>query len=116
MPNLTPKKLIGTTLVAGSFALSEQSLAALPQSQAPTRGEGTNLMQTMQNYGFDGLMLLGLIVLGVMFLGVAWHAFGVYHEIHDGKKKWRDLGSTAAVGVGILGIGIFLVTKATSIL
>lgn len=74
------------------------------------------MTQTMQNYAFDGFMLLGLILLGVMFMGVAWHAFGVYHEIHDGKKKWRDLGSTAAVGVGILGIGIFLVTKATGIL
>ena len=49
--------------------------------------------------------------MGVMFLGVAWHAFGVYHEIQDGKKKLRDLGATATVGVGILGVGIFLVTK-----
>ena len=110
------KKAISRCLTLGAFALPQFTLAALPQAQAPSRGEGTNMMQTMQNYAFDGFMLLGLIVLGVMFLGVAWHAFGVYHEIHEGKKKWRDLGSTAAVGVGILGIGIFLVTKATGIL
>lgn len=109
-------KAISRCIAVGAFALPQLTLAALPQAQAPSRGEGANMTQTMQNYAFDGFMLLGLVVLGVMFLGVAWHAFGVYHEIHEGKKKWRDLGSTAAVGVGILGIGIFLVTKATGIL
>lgn len=102
--------------ITGAIGLPSLASAALPPAQPPSRGEGTNLIQTMQNYGFDALMLIGLAVLGVMFLGVAWHAFGVYHEIHDGKKKWRDLGATATVGVGILGVGIFLVTKATGIL
>jgi integrating conjugative element membrane protein (TIGR03745 family) len=91
-------------------------MAALPQSQPPTRGEGSNLMQTMQNYAFDGFSLLGLIICAVIFSGVAWHAFGTYHEIQHGKKKWMDLGATAAVGVAILGVAIFLVTKATNIL
>jgi integrating conjugative element membrane protein (TIGR03745 family) len=102
--------------VTGASTLPSLANAALPPAQAPSRGEGSNILQTIQNWGFDGFMLIGLIILGVMFLGVAWHAFGVYHEIHDGKKKWRDLGATATVGVGILGIGIFLVTKATGIL
>lgn len=102
--------------VAGVIGLPQLAKAGLPQAQAPTRGEGTNILQTIQNWGFDGFMLIGLVILGVMFLGVAWHAFGVYHEIHDNKKKWRDLGATATVGVGILGVGIFLVTKATGIL
>lgn len=110
------KKAISRCVPLGALTLPQFTLAALPQAQAPSRGEGTNMTQTMQNYAFDGFMLLGLIVLGAMFLGVAWHAFGVYHEIHEGKKKWRDLGSTAAAGVGILGIGIYLVTKATGIL
>jgi integrating conjugative element membrane protein (TIGR03745 family) len=47
---------------------------------------------------------------------IAWHAFGTYHEIQLGKKKWGDLGATAAVGVAILGVAIFLITKATNIL
>lgn len=102
--------------MTGATLLPSLASAALPAAQPPSRGEGTNLIQTMQNYGFDAFMLIGLVILGVMFLGVAWHAFGVYHEIQDGKKKWRDLGATATVGVGILGIGIFLVTKATGIL
>jgi len=102
--------------VAGIIGLPQLATAGLPQAQAPSRGEGSNILQTIQNWGFDGFMLIGLVVVGVMFLGVAWHAFGVYHEIHDGKKKWRDLGATATVGVGILGVGIFLITKATDIL
>ena len=90
--------------------------AALPQAQAPSRGEGSNWLQTIQNYGYDGFMLLGLIILGAMILGVSWHAYGVYHDIHDGKKKWRDLGATAVVGIGIICVGIFMVQKATGIL
>lgn len=103
-------------MLIGMLALPQLSMAALPQSQPPTRGEGSNLMQTMQNYAFDGMSLMGLIVCAVIFTGVAWHAFGVYHEIQHGKKKCADLGATAAVGVAILGVAIFLITKATNIL
>ncbi len=103
-------------MLIGMLALPQLSMAALPQSQPPTRGEGSNLMQTMQNYAFDGMSLMGLIVCAVIFTGVAWHAFGVYHEIQHGKKNWADLGATAAVGVAILGVAIFLITKATNIL
>ena len=83
---------------------------------APSRGEGVNMIQTMQNYAYDGFLLLGLIICAVIFCGVAWHAFSTYHEIQLGKKKWMDLGETAAVGVAIVGVAIFLVTKATAIL
>ncbi|MBS9759798.1 TIGR03745 family integrating conjugative element membrane protein [Pseudomonas mosselii] len=90
--------------------------AALPGSQAPTRGEGASWLQTIQNYGYDGFMLLGLFLLGGMMVGVASHAYGVYHDIHEGKKKWRDLGLTAVVGICLIGVGIFMVTKATGVL
>ncbi|WP_080963138.1 TIGR03745 family integrating conjugative element membrane protein [Pseudomonas fluorescens] len=90
--------------------------AALPGAQAPTRGEGSNMMQTMQNYAFDGFMLLGLVLIGGAMIGVAHHAYGTYHEIHEGKKKWRDLGLTGVVGACLIGIAIYMVTKATSVL
>ncbi|WP_122392957.1 TIGR03745 family integrating conjugative element membrane protein, partial [Pseudomonas amygdali] len=41
---------------------------------------------------------------------------GVYHEIHMGKAKWADLGSTAVVGVCLIGVTIYLVTTASNIL
>lgn len=103
-------------VLAAGLAAPQLAMAALPPAQAPSRGEGKNILQTIQNWGYDGFMLIGLVIVGAMFLGVAWHAFGVFHEIHDGKKKWRDLGATATAGVAILGVGIFLVTKATGIL
>ncbi|AZC24806.1 TIGR03745 family integrating conjugative element membrane protein [Pseudomonas sessilinigenes] len=110
----TPKIQLIALLAAASVI--QAANAALPQAQAPSRGEGKNWLQTFQNYGYDAFMLLGLIALGTMIIGVAVHAFGVYHDIHEGKKKWRDLGSTAVVGVCLVGIAIFMVTKATSIL
>lgn len=90
--------------------------AALPGAQAPTRGEGTNMMQTFQNYAYDGFMLLGLVLIGGAMIGVAHHAYGTYHEIHEGKKKWRDLGLTGVVGACLIGIAIYMVTKATTVL
>ncbi len=111
-----PTRKLTVSLALLSFCLARPAAAALPQAEPPTRGNGVNIIQTMQNYGYDGAMLLGLVLLVVMFLGTAWHAFGVYHEIHEGKKKWRDLGSTAVVGVGIVAVGIYFVTKATAIL
>ncbi|MEN1342033.1 DUF2976 domain-containing protein, partial [Pseudomonas aeruginosa] len=36
--------------------------------------------------------------------------------IHDGKKKWSDLGAGVAVGIGLLILIIYLVTKATTIM
>lgn len=97
-------------------ALPQLSFAALPQAQAPTRGEGTSIMQTIQNYMFDGFTLIGLVMCAAALIIVGRHAIGVYHSIHDGKAKWADLGATATVGVCLIGITIFLVTKATSVL
>ena len=103
-------------IAMGASALPSLAMAGLPAAQPPSRGEGVNMIQTMQNYAYDGFLLLGLIICAVIFCGVAWHAFGTYHEIQLGKKKWMDLGGTAAVGVAILGVAIFLVTKATAVL
>ncbi|PWU28661.1 TIGR03745 family integrating conjugative element membrane protein [Pseudomonas sp. RW407] len=114
MPKLPYTRAI--TLSTILLALPQLANAALPQAQAPSRGEGSNWLQTIQNFAYDGGMLLGLIILATMISGVAWHAYGVYHEIHDGKKKWRDLGATAVVGIAIIGVGIFMISKATTIL
>ncbi|KAA8684549.1 Uncharacterized protein ALO80_00290 [Pseudomonas caricapapayae] len=90
--------------------------AALPGAQAPTRGTGTSFMQTFQNYAFDGFTLLGLCLCAFGIILVGRHALGVYHEIHMGKAKWADLGSTAVVGVCLIGVTIYLVTTASNIL
>ncbi|MCO2075334.1 TIGR03745 family integrating conjugative element membrane protein [Pseudomonas aeruginosa] len=103
-------------LSATSLALPGIASAALPKTEAPTRGVGTGIMQTIQNFGYDGAMLLALLICAVVFLGVGWHTYGTYHAIHDGKKKWSDLGSGVTVGVGLLILIIYLANKAITIL
>lgn len=92
------------------------SQAALPQAQAPTRGEGATWMETLKNYGYDGFMLIALVLCAFCLIVVATHGIGVYHEIHTGKKTWKDLGATVVVGVILIGLVIFIVTKATGIM
>ncbi|HFO1254939.1 TPA: TIGR03745 family integrating conjugative element membrane protein [Pseudomonas aeruginosa] len=104
------------SLAAITLALPGVALAALPKPEAPSRGEGSGIMQTIQNFGYDGAMLLALLICAAVFLGGAWHTYGTYHAIHDGKKKWSDLGAGVAVGVGLLILIIYLVTKATAIM
>ena len=103
-------------LAAISLARPGVALAALPKPEAPSRGEGSGIMQTIQNFGYDGAMLLALLICVAVFLGVSWHTYGTYHAIHDGKKKWSDLGAGVAVGIGLLILIIYLVTKATTIM
>ncbi|MCL1861748.1 MAG: TIGR03745 family integrating conjugative element membrane protein [Proteobacteria bacterium] len=90
--------------------------AALPPMDAPTRGAGTTILETLQNYGFDIVMLLSLIVVASMFVGVCYHAYNRYSEIHAGRATWGQFGLSVAVGAALLVIGIWLVTKATGVL
>lgn len=101
-------------LVAGSFA--NQAFAVLPTSEAPTKGEGNSLMDTLKNYGLDGAVLLGLAVAVCAFTGVAYHALSTFSAIHTGKKTWADFGLTVTVGALLLVIIIWLLTKAATIM
>lgn len=98
------------------MAISGQAFAALPTSEAPTRGEGSSLVVTLQNYGFDVFTLIGLILAAVAFIGVAYHALSTYGAIHTGKKTWGDFGITCAVGAMLLVIIVWLLTKSSTIL
>jgi integrating conjugative element membrane protein (TIGR03745 family) len=92
------------------------ALAALPQMDDPSRGAGKTLMATLQNYGFDIVMLIALLVVSAMFVGVSYHAYTRYSEIHTGKATWGQFGLTVAVGAILLVVAIWLLTKATGIL
>lgn len=90
--------------------------AALPGVENPTRGTGNGLMATLQNYGYDIIMLLALAVCAVMFLGVSYHAYNVYGEVQTGRKTWGSFGATVGVGAILLVIGIWLLTSASGVL
>lgn len=104
-------------LAAGLLALPGMTLAqGLPTMENPSRGTGSGIIQTIQNYGYDMVMLVALLVVAAMFIGVCYHAYGTYAEIHTGRKTWGQFGLTVAVGAVLLVIGIWLLTQATEIL
>lgn len=88
----------------------------LPTMEDPTRGSGKGIMEAMQNYGYDIVMLVALLVISSMFIGVCYHAYTRYSEIHTGRSTWGQFGLSIAVGAVMLVVGIWLLTKATGIL
>ncbi|WP_321897199.1 TIGR03745 family integrating conjugative element membrane protein [Burkholderia cepacia] len=90
--------------------------AGLPTMEGPSRGEGSGIVQTLQNYGYDIVMLIALLVIASMFVGVCYHAYTRYSEIHTGRATWGQFGLTVAVGAILLVVGIWLLTKATGVL
>jgi integrating conjugative element membrane protein (TIGR03745 family) len=98
------------------FALAPIAYADLPTIEDPSRGAGNGIMETLQNYGFDIVLLVALLVIASMFIGVCYHAYTTYSEIHTGRKTWGEFGLTAAAGAILLVIGIWLLTTATEIL
>lgn len=103
--------------VLGMIAFSPLGAwAALPTPDNPTRGAGSSILETLQNYGYDIIMLLALVVVASMFVGVCYHAYTRYSEIHAGRATWGQFGLSVAVGAALLVIGIWLVTKATGVL
>lgn len=106
---------VATTILA-PLALMGLPLAAraqgLPTIEDPSRGQGSGIMQTLQNYGYD----IALLVVASMFVGVCYHAYTRYSEIHTGRATWGQFGLTVAVGAILLVVGIWLLTKATGVL
>ena len=90
--------------------------AGLPTMEDPSRGAGSGIMQTLQNYGYDIVLLIALLVVASMFVGVCYHAYTRYSEIHTGRATWGQFGLTVAVGAILLVVGIWLLTKATGVL
>ncbi len=100
----------------GLFALAQPAFAVLPTMEDPSRGQGNGIMQTLQNYGYDIVLLIALLVVSSMFIGVCYHAYTRYSEIHTGRATWGQFGLTVAVGAVLLVLGIWLLTKATGVL
>ncbi len=69
----------------------------LPTMEDPSRGQGSGILQTLQNYGYDIVLLIALLVVASMFVGVCYHAYTRYSEIHTGRATWGQFGLTVAV-------------------
>ncbi|EDU3718559.1 TIGR03745 family integrating conjugative element membrane protein [Salmonella enterica subsp. diarizonae] len=90
--------------------------ADLPKMEDPSRGQGDGIMETLQNYGYDIVILMTLDVCAVGFLVVANNCIATYSEIQGGRKQWKDLGAMAGVGAVLLVITIWLLNQASDIL
>ena len=106
------QQAFGLVLILGSGMAS----AALPAMEAPSRGEGGGLIETIKNYAYDGGILLGLLIALLAFLGVAWHSLTVYADVQNQRKTWKDLGAVVGIGALLVVIIIWFLTKAAAIL
>jgi integrating conjugative element membrane protein (TIGR03745 family) len=109
-------QLIAAMLAFAASCNPPVAWAALPTVDNPTRGVGSGILDTLQNYGYDIVMLLALIVVASIFVGVCYHSYNMYKEVQANRAKWGDFGLTVAVGAALLVIGIWLLTKATGVL
>ena len=108
----TTQRLLGLQLALGPGL----AMADLPTMEAPSRGEGSGLIETIQNYAYDGGILLGLLIALLAFLGVAWHSLTVFADVQNQRKTWKDLGAVVGVGALLVVVIIWFLTKAAEIL
>ncbi|GBQ20275.1 hypothetical protein AA12717_0519 [Gluconacetobacter sacchari DSM 12717] len=108
--------VVSSAALATALAPASAFAAGLPTMEDPSRGTGSGIIQTLQNYGYDIVTLIALLVIASMFIGVCYHAYTRYSEIHTGRATWGQFGLTVSVGAVLLVIGIWLLTKATGIL
>ena len=116
-PHRIPSRIAAPLLQLALAGLPLSAFAqGLPTMEDPSRGQGSGILQTLQNYGYDIVLLIALLVVASMFVGVCYHAYTRYSEIHTGRATWGQFGLTVAVGAILLVVGIWLLTKATGVL
>lgn len=92
------------------------ALADLPKLEDPSRGKGSGMFETIKNYFYDGLVLLGLLAGAVVIFVVIGAIIGGYKDVTNGKKSWGEFALYAIAGVVLIVVVVWLATKAMDIL
>ncbi|MBU9819893.1 TIGR03745 family integrating conjugative element membrane protein [Rahnella sp. BCC 1045] len=92
------------------------ALADLPPVEQPVSGGGSGTYATVKGYLQDGLTLGGLVIAAIAFIVVANAAISCFHHVRQGKATWTEFGTFVVIGVILVVVVIWLVTKASDIL
>ncbi|MEQ9508968.1 TIGR03745 family integrating conjugative element membrane protein [Alloalcanivorax xenomutans] len=98
-----------------SACLPALAHADLPQMEDPSRGQGSGIMETLQNHGYDIGILAGLAISTIAFLVVGGAAIAQFNEARK-RGEWGTFGVVCGVGAIMLVIIIWLMTEAATIL
>ncbi|NQZ49366.1 MAG: TIGR03745 family integrating conjugative element membrane protein [Moritella sp.] len=104
-----------TVCITASIGTQSVLASGIPPVTAPSGGNGGGLIKTAQNYMGDGILLLGLLLSTWSLIRVVSNGITTYGEISDGKATYKDLGTTAVVGVVLASATFWMVTLATEI-
>ncbi|EHK90245.1 TIGR03745 family integrating conjugative element membrane protein [Aggregatibacter actinomycetemcomitans] len=108
----TQQALLGLVIsLVGAPALAE-----LPKLEDPSRGKGNGMFETIKNYFYDGLVLLGLLAGAVVIFVVIGAIIGGYKDVTSGKKSWSEFALYAIAGIVLIVVVVWLATKAKDIL
>lgn len=93
------------------------ALAALPTVAPPSNNAtGGDFKKLLQGYALDFAILAGLLLSTYALIRVCMNLVGVYGEVHEGKKKWGDMGTHAVAGVLLLVMCVYLLDQAAKVL
>lgn len=90
--------------------------AALPTVTPPSGGSGgSGLFGTLQNYAYDGALLLALLMTTGGFIVVGSGALAKFHEARN-RGEWGEFIMVVVIGVLLIVALIWLADKAVQIL
>ncbi|TCO76029.1 integrating conjugative element membrane protein (TIGR03745 family), partial [Plasticicumulans lactativorans] len=71
-----PSRIAAPLLPLALAALPLSAFAqGLPTMEDPSRGQGSGILQTLQFYGYDIVLLFALLVVASMFVGVCYQGY-----------------------------------------
>ncbi|MBC8947042.1 integrating conjugative element membrane protein [Xenorhabdus indica] len=110
------RSLTWALIFLGTMGVTTPGLAALPKVEPPTSGSKGGFLGDLTGYFNDGIILLGLVVTAAAFVIIAGATLKTFQEVRDEKAGWGKFAGIVVVGVILLVIVIWLITKSASII